>query len=418
MPSSRPTDPEPRSAEPRWAGFGFAEFVALTALLMAIPALSIDIMLPSLPDIAGSYAVDEPNHRQFIVTAYLVGFAVGQPFYGPLSDRFGRKPMLLAGLLVFAAGSLGALAAPSFGALLAARALQGLGGAAPRVIALALVRDRFSGARMAEVMSMAMMVFILVPVFAPSVGGGLAAYGGWPWSFGFLLLAAAVALAWSGLRLPETLRPEDRRGIGPRALSSAFAAVVTARGTVGYGVAAGFLFGCLMSYVGSAQQIFTQVYGQGDLFPVLFGALAGTMAFASLANARLVGRVGMRRLSHLALLGFVSVGWAMAAASLSGHLPLPVFAALQAGFFFFFGLIMPNFNALAMQPVGHVAGTASSFLGFYTTIVGALLGWAVGQSFDGTVFPLSMGYAVLGTATLATVIATERGRLALTPARA
>lgn len=389
----------------------FAEFVALMALLMALTALSIDIMLVALPEIVQTYAVTGANDRQLVITAYMLGFAIGQPFHGPLSDRFGRKPILAVGLVIFAIGSLGAAFAPSFTTLLAARAIQGFGAAAPRVVAIAIVRDRFVGRDMARVMSFVMMIFIIVPVIAPALGEGILHLGTWPWVFGALFLAAAVAFAWSMLRLAETRHAEDRLPLSPAALGHAFHKVVTTRATVGYTTAMGFLFGGLLSYVGSAQQIFVDVYGLGTLFPVAFGAIAGVMALASLTNARLVGRIGMHRVSHVALLLYVSAGTVMALLGFPEHPPLLVLGAFMAVIFYCFGLIAPNFNAMAMEPLGHVAGMGSSFVGFYSTAAAAVVGMIVGQSFDGTVRPLTIGFACLGYLALATVLVTEGGKL-------
>lgn len=389
----------------------FAEFVALMALLMALTALSIDIMLVALPDIAHAYAVTEPNDRQLVITVYMIGFAVGQPLHGPLSDRFGRKPVLAAGLVVFALASLGAAFAPSFGWLLAARAVQGFGAAAPRVVAIAIVRDRFVGRDMARVMSFVMMVFIIIPVIAPAIGEGIVRLSVWPWIFGALFLAAAMAFAWAALRLPETRPAEDRMPLSAGALGGALRKVVTTRSTLGYTVAMGFMFGGLLSYIGSAQQVFVDVYGLGGLFPVVFGAIAAVMALASMTNARLVGRLGMRRVSHVALVGYVAAGAVLAVSGFPEHPPLPALAAFLAVTFYCFGLIAPNFNALAMEPLGHVAGMGSSFIGFYTTAAGALFGWLIGQAFDGTVRPLIIGFACLGALALLTVLATEGGTL-------
>lgn len=396
---------------PRTQDIRFLEFVALIALLMAMTALSIDIMLVALPDIARTYGVTEPNDRQLIVTGYMLGFAAGQPLHGPLSDRFGRKPLLAVGLVVFALGSLGAALAPSFGWMLAARALQGFGAAAPRVVAIAIVRDRFVGRDMARVMSFVMMTFIIVPIIAPAIGEGIVRVSAWPWIFGVLFLAAAAALAWAALRLPETRPPEDRMPLSAAALGGAFRTVVTTRWTLGYTVAMGFMFGSLLGYIGSAQQVFVDVYDLGDLFPVAFGAIAAAMALASLTNARLVGRLGMRRVSHAALLGYVGVCALMALAGFPEHPPLLALGAYMAALFFCFGLIAPNFNAMGMEPLGHVAGMGSSFIGFYTTAAGAFFGWLIGQAFDGTVRPLLIGFAGLGLATLVTVLVTEGGTL-------
>ncbi len=405
-PMLHPTDAPARTRDVR-----FPEFVALMALLMALTALSIDIMLVALPDIVNAYAVTGANDRQLVVTAYMLGFAIGQPFHGPLSDRFGRKPVLAAGLVIFAIGSLGAALAPSFTALLAARALQGFGAAAPRVVAIAIVRDRFVGRDMARVMSFVMMVFIIVPVIAPALGEGILRLGSWPWIFGALFLTAVAAFVWSLLRLAETRPAADRMPLSTAALSHAFGKVVKTRATLGYTVAMGFLFGGLLSYVGSAQQIFVDVYGLGDLFPLAFGAIAMVMALASLTNARLVGRLGMHRVSHTALLAYVAAGAAMALAGFPEHPPLAVLMAFMAVQFYCFGLIAPNFNAIAMEPLGRVAGMGSSFVGFYTTAAGAIVGWAIGQAFDGTVRPLLAGFAALGLLALASVLVTERGAL-------
>lgn len=405
-------DSTPLSASAGRSGdIRFGEFVALMALLMALTALSIDIMLVALPDIAHSFGVVRENDRQLVITAYMLGFAIGQPFHGPLSDRFGRKPVLAAGLVIFAIGSLGAVFAPSFTTLLAARALQGFGAAAPRVVAIAIVRDRFVGRDMARVMSFVMMIFIIVPIIAPALGEGILHLGTWPWVFGALFLAAVAAFAWSMLRLTETRAAEDRMPLSPAALGHAFHKVVTTRATVGYTAAMGLLFGGLLSYVGSAQQIFVDVYGLGAMFPVAFGAIAGVMALASLVNARLVGRVGMHRVSHVALIGYTLTGLAMALLGFPEHPPLLGLGLFMAAIFFCFGLIAPNFNAMAMEPLGHVAGMGSSFVGFFSTGMAAVVGWIVGQSFDGSVRPLTVGFTVLGVLALLTVLLTERGTL-------
>ncbi|HZH28621.1 MAG TPA: multidrug effflux MFS transporter [Azospirillaceae bacterium] len=409
----------PVSTPPRDIRFG--EFVALIALLMALTALGIDIMLVALPDIARTFAVAEPNDRQLVVTIYMVGFALGQPFHGPLSDRFGRKPVLVAGLLIFAVGAIGAVLAPGFGWLLAARAVQGFGAAAPRVVSIAIVRDRFAGPAMSRVMSFIMMVFIIVPILAPAMGEGILHLGPWPWIFGFLFLTAALVLGWMVLRLPETRPAAARQPLSPGALAATFRMVVTNRTTLGYTVAMGFLFGGLLSYIGSAQQVFVDVYGLGAMFPVVFGAIAAVMAVASLTNAQLVMRLGMRRVSHSALIGYVAACAVMVALGWPAHPPLWGLALFLAAAFFCFGLITPNFNAMAMEPLGRVAGMASSFIGFYTTAAGATFGWLVGQAFDGTVRPLVAGFTVLGVLAWLTVLVADGrfpvGRLLGRPGR-
>ncbi|WP_119459666.1 multidrug effflux MFS transporter [Rhodospirillaceae bacterium SYSU D60014] len=389
----------------------FGEFVTLIALMMAMTALAIDIMLPALPNIAQVFDIVEPNDRQLLVTTYMLGFAVGQPLSGPLSDRFGRKPVLYVGLLLYAVGSLGALAGAGFEVLLWSRALQGLGAAAPRIMAIAIVRDRFGGRDMARVMSLVMMVFIIVPVLAPAIGEAILHFGPWSWIFWFLLVVSLIVLLWTALRLPETLPSGDRLPLSATALGAAITTTVKSRPTLGYTVAVGFMFGSLMSYIGSAQQIFVDIYQMGELFPLAFGAIAAFMALASFTNARLVGQLGMRRVSHAALLGFLLSCGLMALAGFPEKPPLFAFCAFLAAAFFFFGLMAPNFNALAMEPLGHIAGVASSFVGFYATAASAFFGWIVGQEFDGTVRPLAIGFTVMAVLALFTVLWTERGRL-------
>lgn len=371
----------------------FLEFVCLSACLMAMTALAIDIMLPALPTIASSFGVASENDQQLIVVLYMAGFAVGQIFFGPLSDHFGRKPMLLLGLAVFILGTVAALWAKSFEMLLAARLIQGVGAASPRIIAIAVIRDLYAGRQMARVMSFAMMVFITIPVLAPSVGQVLVHVGNWHWIFIVLLVMAAGAAIWSGLRLPETARPA--LGVErPLTLIPALLAALLNPLTAGYGAAGGFMFGCLLAYVASAQQVFVDVFGIGDVFPVVFGAIASAIAVASFVNARLVGRLGMRRVSHTALVGFITVSLVLAAASAFGAAGFVTFAVAVGLSFFLFGLIAPNFNAIAMEPQGHNAGMASSVIGALGTAIGALAGGLVARGFDGSIFPISAGFAI------------------------
>jgi DHA1 family bicyclomycin/chloramphenicol resistance-like MFS transporter len=381
------------------------EFIVLIALMMALTGLSIDIMLPALPAIGEALGVTDANDRQIVIISYVVGFSAGQLAYGRLSDRFGRKPVLLAGLCIFALGSLVASLSSSFPALLAARTVQGLGAASPRVIAIAIVRDLYSGRQMARIMSFAMMTFIIIPVLAPSVGQGLLTIGTWRWSFDFLLLVSIVVAVWASLRLPETRSEED--AAHPLSLPAALRLALETPQTVAYALAGGFMFGCLMGYVSSAEQVFVDVYDLGTNFPLVFGAIASLMALAAVTNAQLVERLGMRRLSHTALTGFILVALALAGAAALGVATLPLFAGLMAALFYLFGLIAPNFNAIAMEPQGHNAGMASSVIGFSTTGIGALCGGVIGHFFNGTVAPLTLGLACLSLAAFAMVLAVE-----------
>ncbi len=390
----------------------FPEFVALMASLMALTAMSIDVMLPALPQIKADFDTGGANNQQLVVTLYVLGFAAGQLFYGPLSDRIGRKPVLLFGLGLYAVASFACMIAGSFELLLAARFVQGIANASPRIIAIAVVRDVYGGRRMAEVMSFVMMVFIMVPVIAPSAGGLALALGSWHLIFAGLTVISLVFLVWMVFRLPETRRPEDREPMSLKWLIGAFGETLSNRQTFGYTVAIGTIFGALMSYINSAQQMFTDIYGVGSWFPVLFGCVAATLALAAFLNSRLVIKLGMRRLSHGALIGFI--------ATAAFHLgydrfvappPLPLFVVLMGLNLFFFGFIMPNFNSIAMEPMGRIAGTASSFVGAVMTGLAAVLGWYVGQHYNGTVVPLVSAFAGFGTIGLVLVLVTERGRL-------
>ena len=388
---------------------GFAEFVSLMALMMGLTALAVDIMLPALGEIGSALNVPEPNHRQFIITYYLFGFAVGQLVFGPLSDRLGRKRPLAAGLIIFAAADVVALVTTDATTLFLSRAAQGVGAAAPRVIALAIIRDRYSGRQMSQVMSFVMMIFVLMPILAPAIGQTVMQVVIWRGVFAVLLIIALVTLLWSWLRLRET-RGQDQRDIVP--VGAALRSVVSSRQTVGYAVTFAFFFGVMMSYIGSAEQIFVDLYQLGDVFPLVFASVSSALIVAAFVNSRLVVRYGMRRVSHLALIGFLIACAIIALAGFPQRPPLIGFCLFMAATFFCFGLMAPNFNALAMEPMGSVAGTASSLIGFYTTAAGACFGALVGQSFDGTVRPLLIGFTILGTLALISTLVTERGKLA------
>lgn len=390
----------------------FAQFVALMALMTALTAMSIDIMLPALPQIGEDLGLDAENQRQLILTFYMLGFAPAHLIYGPASDRYGRRGPLFAGLVIYGLATVAAFLAPNAIVFLIARMLQGLGAAAPRVIANSIIRDLYSGREMARVMSFVMMVFIAVPIMAPIVGEGILLLTGWRSIFFFLLLVGIAVLFWTAIGLGETKDPSMRVMLNWEGLSSAVKLYVTTRQTIGYTIGLGFTFGVLMSYINSAQQIFVDLYGLGTGFPFVFGGIATFMILASLTNAALVRRVGMRRTSHFALLALLTICGIMAAAGYPEKPPLLVFCAFVAGAFFCFGLIGPNFNALAMEKMGPIAGIASAVLGFYSAGAGALLGTLVGQSFDGTVRPLSIGFTALAVAALVTVLITERFRLA------
>lgn len=387
------------------------EFIALVAALMALNALAIDIMLPGLQQIGASLAVENENHRQYVITAYILGFGAPQLLYGPISDRLGRRGPLLVGMVVYVAAAGAASFAPSFEMLLALRFLQGLGAAGTRVIAVSLVRDVFGGRAMAEVMSLVFMVFMIVPVVAPLLGQGVILFSEWPMIFVLMAAIATIATLWAFLRLPETLAQERRRPFSAAAVLDGFRIVLTNQVALCYTIASTLVFGGLFGFINSAQQIYVGIYRLGVWFPVLFAVVAGMMAVSSFANARLVGRFGMRRLSHGALLGFLAVNVVTFSLALAGPVPLWAFATLFTLAMLQFGWIGSNFNAIAMEPLGHVAGTASAVQGFIQTLGGGLIGAGIGQAFDGTVVPFTAGFCLLGFGALALVLVGEKGRL-------
>lgn len=399
----------PRS--PLGPDLGFREFVALIAALMGANALAIDIMLPALPAIGDALSIPTENDRQWIITAFMLGFGLGQILYGPLSDRFGRKPILLIGLVIYTAFGVLATFASSFDALLIARVGQGLGAGATRVLAVSIVRDRFAGRQMARVMSLVFIVFLAIPIIAPSIGQGILFIAPWRWIFGLLAAFGGLLMIWAGLRMPETLHPEDVRPFSLPAIARAFHVTLTTRQSVGYMMAMSMAFGALLGFINSAQQVFAGPLDATSLFPVVFALTACALGLASLINSRIVERIGMRVVSHTALLGYIFFAGVHAAVAWLGLETLWTFTILQSGMMFCFGLMGSNFGALAMEPMGHIAGTASSVQGFCSTTGAALVGLYIGQQFDGTTVPLTLGFFVSGLVVLAIITWTEKGKI-------
>lgn len=390
---------------------GFPEFVILIASIMALNPLAMDMMLPALPNIGSAFHIADGNRLQAVLSMFLAGFGLGQFVMGPLADRFGRRPVLLGGMVVYVVASVLAIAAPSFETLLLARMMQGFSTSATRVIATSVVRDCYAGRRMASVMSLTMMIFIAVPVVAPSFGQLVMLLTQWHGIFVVLMVYGVLVLAWSALRMPETLPMSERKSLAIVDVLGAFRQTVTNRQTLGYALAAGGVQGSLFAFVFSSQQVFTEIYKLGHYFPQAFAAIAIGVAIAGFINARFVGRLGMRVISHGALIGFVVVAAIMLVAEITHMLPLPLFMVLAALMMFGFGLMFANFTALAMEPQGHIAGTASSLYGSVTTLLGITIGTAIGQSYDGTLQPFAIGFFLCTLASLAVVMAVERGRL-------
>ncbi len=381
---------------------GFGEFVALMATLTALAAMSIDTVLPALPAIGASLAVERANDNQLVVSLFFLGFGVGQLFYGPLSDAVGRKPAAYVGLALFVAGSLLALLSPGFPMMLAARLLQGIGVAGPRTITLALVRDKFEGRAMARVMSLVMFVFILVPVVAPAIGQAILGLSGWRGIFVVYLVIGVLATVWFGMRQEETLPSSRRIPFSIARMWTALREVVTTRQSIGFTIASGFVFGAFLGYLSSAQQILQEQYALGSRFPLYFSALAIAIGAASFANASLVLRYGMHTLSTWALRGIcvVSIAFSMFAAASAGHPPLWTLMTYLMVSFFGIGLLFGNLNALAMQPLGHIAGTGAAVVGATSMLISLGFGTWIGQRYDGTVLPLVIGFAALSACSI------------------
>jgi DHA1 family bicyclomycin/chloramphenicol resistance-like MFS transporter len=387
------------------------EFVAFVAALMAVNALGVDLMLPALADIGDQLAIATANHRQWIITVYMLGFGAGQLVYGPLADRYGRRPILLVTLAGFVAASIFAAGSQTFPALLGARVLQGLMSASTRVLAVAIVRDRYSGRQMARTLSVAQMIFFLVPIMAPSLGQVLLAFGPWRFIFYALAVFAAVVLAWSTLRLRESLPVARRSPLSLASLGSAYRLTLTNRFSAGYAVAASLTFGGIIAFVSSAQQIFVDEFHAGERFTILFAACAFSMGCASFANSRLVERLGTRLISQSALLALIALSLLHLVVIGIGRESLVTYMLFQALSMTCIGLCGSNFGAMAMEPVGHIAGTASSIQGFITSVGAVIVGSVIGQAYDGTTYPLAIGYLAIGVAVLAVVYVTEGGRL-------
>jgi MFS transporter, DHA1 family, multidrug resistance protein len=390
---------------------GFREFVVLIAGLMSLNALAIDAMVPALPAIGKALNVADANSRQLVVSLYVLGFGLTQIIYGPLSDRFGRKPVLGISLVLYVCCALACWAAPSFELLLAARMAQGGAAASTRVLVVSIVRDRFEGPQMARIMSLAFLVFLLIPMLAPMFGQLTLLVASWRAIFFGLALGGAIMLTWSLIRLPETLHPEYRRPLNPKTIWDGTCQTLSNRQSLGYTLAFTLMMASLMGYINSIQQIVFDVFRRPELIAATFAGVALPMAFTSWLNSRIVERVGTRRVAHAGLALFTISATVHLGIVLTVGEGLWLFIVMQGLTMACFGLASANFGSLAMQPLGHVAGTASSVQGTIGTIGGALLGLLVGQSFDNSQIPMVAAFAAFGSIGFLILLWTERGRL-------
>jgi DHA1 family bicyclomycin/chloramphenicol resistance-like MFS transporter len=383
----------------------FAEFVILVSLLMSLTALSIDAILPALSQMSSDLQVQNANDRQLVISMIFLGLACGQLFFGPLSDSTGRKVAIYAGLGLFVLGTLPSLLAVNFPMLLLGRLVQGIGVSAPRAVTLALVRDQYEGRAMARVMSFVMTVFILVPMIAPTFGQAILLFTGWRAIFGSYLLLAGIITIWFALRMPETLPPERRAPFSTRHILLTTREVVTIRPALAYTLTAGLVSGMLIGYLNSSQQILQELYALGERFPLYFALLSSAVGVATFLNARLVMRFGMRllvkrSLAMIGLLSMVALGLAWLA---DGVPPLWLLIVYLMLCFFCVGILFGNLNALAMEPLGHIAGAGAAVVGALSTLLSVLLGTFIGQSYNGTVLPLVAGMVILSGLSLIVV---------------
>ena len=390
---------------------GTREMTIMLAGLMALNAFAIDAMVPALPNIGRSLHVVKENDRQLIVVVYFVGFASTQLFWGPLADRFGRKPVLASGISLYALFALLCGYAPSFPLLIAARLAMGASAAVTRVLVVAMVRDLFEAEAMARVMSLVFMTFMLVPVLAPNIGQAILLVASWRVIFIVLAAYAAMMLVWSWRRLPETLHPEYRRPLQWRQMISAVVTTIKEPQSRGYTLAMTIIFSGLVAYIASIQQIIFEAFDAPNLIGLCFGGIAAPMALASWLNARMVGRFGLRRVGHTGACAFALVTVFHAGFALAGHETLLSFVLLQGLAMASFAFTSSNLGTLAMEHMAPIAGTASSVQGVIGTLGAAVVGFAIGQSFDGTPLPFLVGTAGCAIGGLAIIALTEPRRL-------
>lgn len=376
----------------------FPEFVSLMALFVAIMALSIDTILPAMFLIEKDLNVTKANEIQFIIGILFLGFTFGQIIFGPISDSFGRKSTIYIGLIIFIIGNVLSLGASDFSTMLIGRFLQGFGASSPRVVSLAVVRDRYQGREMARVMSFIMSVFIIVPVIAPSIGQVLLLFSTWHSIFILLLIAALVAFVWTYFRLPETLKREDLKPFNLKTIFTDFVKVVSNKITLGYAICAGLIFGALIGYLNTSWMIFQQYFLVGNLFPLYFAISALSIGAASLTNSMIVRKYGMHLICHYSLITVIITSAIFFALiyNLQEKIQLVYFVIYVAIIFFCMGLLFGNLNALAMEPMGHYAGMASAIIGSISSAISLVIGTTIGQSYNNSPSTLVLGFLCLG----------------------
>jgi MFS transporter, DHA1 family, multidrug resistance protein len=372
------------------------EFTILIAFLMSIVAITIDALLPALGVISKDIQLTNPNQAQYIISALFLGMSIGQLVCGPLSDATGRKKILYFGVLLFLLGTVICYFSQDLTSLLIGRFIQGLGVSGPYVSAISIVRDKYSGSEMAKVMSLVMMIFIMVPALAPTLGQTILLFSSWRSIFIFYMIYGIVITFWIFLRLDETLPKENRIPLSVRGFVDGFKEVISNRSTMAYTICMGLFFGSFVGYLNSSQQIFQGQFHAGKLFVVYFGVLALVFGIASLANSLFVEKLGMRFISDRSTLVIVFTSCLFLVLHIFVEITLWMFMIYAASLFFSFGLIFGNLNALAMEPMGHVAGIASAIIGSASSVLSMLIGTLIGQLYNNTLIPVASGFMVLG----------------------
>jgi MFS transporter, DHA1 family, multidrug resistance protein len=393
------------------AGPGRIEFVVLISCIMMLVAFAIDSMLPALPFIGASLGVSDKADQPLVISAFLGGFSVSLLFIGTLSDRYGRRGLMLASLVGFVLASIGAATAQSFETLLLARAAQGMAAAGGQVLVRAVVRDRFEGRAMAQIMSLAGMIFMAGPIIAPAMGQAILFVGPWRWIFLSLAALGFCVWTWAFARLPETLAPQDRTPISFDGVIASTKRVITERLSVGYTLAMTATASALFGFLMSVQAIFERTLHRAEFLPVGFAIMAAGMMGASLLNAAIVTRFGMRLIGHGALILYTIVAGVHLIVAWTGHETLVSFVVLQMVMMMAFPMIGGNFGAMAMERMGNVAGTASSVQGFVNNLLSTIAGTLIGRAFDGTTVPLYAAFFVSGLLALLIIFVTEGGHL-------
>jgi len=389
---------------------GEREMIALMALLMSLQAFGIDAMLPALGEMASEMGAGG-NDRQLVISAYFLGAGIGAFFPGAFADRFGRRPVLAVALIAYIVLSLGCALVSDYRVLIAMRVIQGITCAGLSVVPAAIVRDHVGGDRMARLMSLIMMIFLLVPILAPAIGQVIMIVAGWRAIFGAMALMGVIVGGWVWIRLPESLAAENVQEIDPATILKNMGQALSVRGSIGYVIGSALVFGSLFGFLNSSQQLIGEAFGMGEYFAIIFGGAVVGMVAASFTNSRIVERFGARRVGHTALLCFIVISAASWWSASAQPQSLSEFVILLSLNMAMLGFIGSNFSSIAMQPFGHIAGAASSAHTALRMGTGALLGGFIGYQYDGTAQPLALAMLTCGLFGLGFILFSEKGVL-------